>query len=664
MMNVPAPQLQVFLQFVSGPLAGQTRQISKQDTRIGSDPGLNDIVILDTAIQPQHARFLWNDGRIEIEAHSPQSIMTVNRLPVDRAEIHNGDEISLGWAGIKFRLIVNSEAQRVRPATDLKYTETTRYLCAAANLDEKFRKFVTRHIIREEHRAVGESYGVDVVPVVKCSLAAGQRAFTRDLVLLGLLLIGLVVVIQNILSFTSGGPFSSVYTPYSLTGGPDLAPLVIRGVILLIIILIVLVALVVFPSSRRIPLVPLALLVAILLFFPLIGLLFLLAWTVVGIELGISYYGSYAKQLTKGNFRPDHIVYPISPSLEQKLRAIFHTQDGNVVVYSGFSPFAGAGFYAGGWSFAVDATKGKQELGATRAPVPFKVSEMYDCVADVIKGLGLSNVSLEDKLYVNGQEIRNDRRFLDHPFARPNTQVAPSLMKEFMESPTEDIRYYKCIRVTSWRGELIVSIFLRFSMAGKNLYMEADYLLLPPLKEEYYTIDTIEPALTGRKIWELVAQSFYAFFPDWLFSPVRVLSWALRDWLTAREHKNVERLIRDNPAFDYGTSTSLRQFASSSEYRRYFQRLDKEMYVKIIERQILESIVNFLDARNIDTTDLKERQETILNNGVIVTGGAFTAENIAVGERARAVFTSVNGSAKGATGTSPQQTSKQQTSKS
>jgi hypothetical protein len=88
----------------------------------------------------------------------------------------------------------------------------------------------------------------------------------------------------------------------------------------------------------------------------------------------------------------------------------------------------------------------------------------------------------------------------------------------------------------------------------------------------------------------------------------------------------------------------LREVASTEEYRRYFQYLDKEMYVKIIERQFLESIVEFLDVRNIDTSDLKRRQETILNNGVIVSGGAFTAGNLAVGAQAKASTSTFGGS--------------------
>jgi hypothetical protein len=60
------------------------------------------------------------------------------------------------------------------------------------------------------------------------------------------------------------------------------------------------------------------------------------------------------------------------------------------------------------------------------------------------------------------------------------------------------------------------------------------------------------------------------------------------------------------------------------------------MYVKLTEQQLFEAIISFLDARNIDTSDLKERQTTVMNNGVIVSGGQINAQSMAVGTGARA----------------------------
>ena len=64
---------------------------------------------------------------------------------------------------------------------------------------------------------------------------------------------------------------------------------------------------------------------------------------------------------------------------------------------------------------------------------------------------------------------------------------------------------------------------------------------------------------------------------------------------------------------------------------------DKELYAKVVEKRLLQAITTFLEAKGVDTSELVERQTTILNQGVYVTGGGtVTAESIAAGTGARA----------------------------
>ena len=72
-----------------------------------------------------------------------------------------------------------------RPAT-----EATRYLCAAAYLEQKFADRVVERVLRERHRAVAPSYGVDLHAVVRHCIAARRRKFVRALVLSIVLLVG------------------------------------------------------------------------------------------------------------------------------------------------------------------------------------------------------------------------------------------------------------------------------------------------------------------------------------------------------------------------------------------------------------------------------------------------------------------------------------------
>jgi hypothetical protein len=59
--------------------------------------------------------------------------------------------------------------------------------------------------------------------------------------------------------------------------------------------------------------------------------------------------------------------------------------------------------------------------------------------------------------------------------------------------------------------------------------------------------------------------------------------------------------------------------------------------VKIVQDSVFESMVDFLDEHGIDTSRLVERQTTIQNNGVFVSGSAtVNATNIAAGKKAEA----------------------------
>src|SRR5207253_3345613 len=59
----------------------------------------------------------------------------------------------------------------------------------------------------------------------------------------------------------------------------------------------------------------------------------------------------------------------------------------NLIVYSGFSPFVGAGTVIGGWSFAVATDKAKDTFGTASAVTPFRMRQIYAAVAQAIQRL-------------------------------------------------------------------------------------------------------------------------------------------------------------------------------------------------------------------------------------------------------------------------------------
>jgi hypothetical protein len=371
----------------------------------------------------------------------------------------------------------------------------------------------------------------------------------------------------------------------------------------------------------------------LLFLFLVFPILLVAAWATVIWE-AIAQRNLLARQLTRGNFAPAQGADG-DAQYRRTLIDLAAAQEGNVVVYSGYAPFVGAGFDVGGWSFAINVDKPKEEVGQARNPAAFEIQELYDDLSRRISSLGIESLTLDDRLYVNGKEIRYDTTFLPNPLERPVSKVRDDVVALFVDHPTESVRHYKRIVTTSWNGELVLSIFLRFTRTGKSLFAEASYFLLTPLKPSHHLVDSLGPVQSPRQYLEVAGQTLLPTFVHWIVAPFHVYDLFLRSLRRWQQEKATRRLIMENPAFDYGAKDSVREAGAALGYTQYFQRLDEQMYLKVVERNLLDAIIDFLDVRNIDTSDLRERQTTILNSGVIVSGGSVQANNLAVGAGSR-----------------------------
>jgi hypothetical protein len=551
------------------------------------------------------------------------------------------------------------QPQASMPVMSSKATDTTRYLCAAGHLDEGFQDYVMRHVIYEERRALGESYGVDMLAVVSWCKSGLHRINIRDGILTAILVLcGLTYfVVINLIVMSFSRATSSISSSYgsspSASPGFSLGSLIAAQFVSVIVIVLALIVLIIWLNvekwiKRRWPnshpgFLSLPALLIVFWFFGFIPML--LIWLTIFIELLLRYYGAPVRHLFKNTFNVQARPVPLDSNLERKLQESFITGQRNVVVYSRFKPFAGAGTYKDGWSFVIDTNKGAYDTSnlissaERQEPLPFTVSSLYDAVEKDVWALGINNVlEIEGKLYVHGQYLPEKPQFFNAASIRPVTGVDPRLVEHYKEHPSEDVRYYQCLRFNFWRGEMIFTAFLRFVQRGKELFTEINYVLLPPMRREYYWVDEREITPTISKIWQLYKRSFDAPLQLWLGAPLRLF----RGYFYAAQQRKLARVALNNPAFDYGAPTSLRQEASDDKYHLFFQKLDEEMYLKTIEKQILETVFNFLKAHQIDTDEFSQRQQTILNSGVIVSGQAVNISGgaFAAGTGAHATSTS------------------------
>jgi hypothetical protein len=453
-------------------------------------------------------------------------------------------------------------------------TEATRHLCVAMHLDRDLARKAMRQVIGDESRGIAPSLGIDFGLVVRHALLARHRQQVRDWLLAGMAVLALV----ELFSLFTGSGESALFLLVTL----------------------------------------------------------LLAWAVVAVEQLVIRYRVLAGQLSKQAFGRRRPVQ-LSDAEEHRVAVLVELERGNVTPYADFFPFVGSGVALGGWSFAVSVLKGATSpTGEKLTPLPIDVEELYEQVRTDVDRLTIEGLQMEDRLYVDGEELAFDPRFTDPgPPARLRTEIDPNGLHRLIQAPERVNRVYRCIRIYGWDGEYVMSIYLNFARTGQGFFAEARYFLLSPVKPELVKLARTTPALT---VGEVLRTVFGAAWPA-MKHLVGALRRAWSDVLALCRRPSELNTDPDRPSWiNYGAATSLRELAQSNLYRRYFQRLDRDMTNKIVERQLLDSIATFLRERQIDTSDVEQRQTAILNYGLIMSGGNLSASSVAVGTGAQSLI--------------------------
>jgi hypothetical protein len=452
--------------------------------------------------------------------------------------------------------------------------DATRYLCAAVQLDPALNDSALRGILHEERRAVASSPGVDLVTVLKYGLAARQRHLLRDGIL-GFILFLFVIM------FLSSPP------------------------------------------------------VAIELLVPL-GFF---AWLTVFAESMVAHYGVVAAQLSRDCFDPAKAPPPVNPHDRQRLADIGARDRGNVTVFAGYSPFVGYGRTAEQWSFTLNVAKAAED----QKVVPFTVQELHDFVAADVSRLALPGVVVEDRMFINGQDLLHgfepevQRAVLPDELAAPVSRVDDGVFDRLQDDPQSRARPYLVVRIGGWSGQLVVTMFLRFALLPQKdmLFVEANYSLLPPMRQEFLAVDRLLARPTWRQVSRLLSASLAKTLPSLFGGFFRTVAVPLAALGRPGKLRREAREITEDRTFNYGALQSLREQAADTRYHRYFQQLDREMYGKLAERRVMDALTGFLDDHGVDTSELVERTTMIMNNGIYITGeGRVDAKSLAVGSNA------------------------------
>ncbi|MBL1103568.1 hypothetical protein JK361_02940 [Streptomyces sp. 5-8] len=376
--------------------------------------------------------------------------------------------------------------------------------------------------------------------------------------------------------------------------------------------------------QRRQDVLMVLLLLAILITMPftfglslVLGLL--VGWVIVATEILSVQYRIVSRQLKRENFDPRRAPRPAKATDAARLEAIELRDRGNVVVSSRFEPFVGHGLTYRTWSFALNT--GRPETG--KQVVPFTVHELYAHVSARVAALRLPGMDIGDVLLVNGADLllgiddRTRAEVLRNLAGPPGAQVSDALLRDLRKDSSGRARPYLAIRVTGWSGELVSTLFLRCALLSDNdtAFIEGSNCLLTPVPERYRTVDRQLDSPTFRQWCGLITEAAVCTPVQLVCAPFAILGDLCGTLGRHRAQRRQDRAIRLR-SFNYGAEFSLREEASDWTFHRYFQSLDRELYVKTIEHRVLDALVQFLEDHNIDTSDLIQRQTSIYNSGL------------------------------------------------
>jgi hypothetical protein len=451
--------------------------------------------------------------------------------------------------------------------------EPSRLVCAAVQLNAALRRGVLRTLLRDRHRAVLESPDVDVGRVLDVAERAHATDARRDGLLAGVVLTAGVIWLGIFLLRFDAVP--------ALSGRPN----------------------------------------GVLWAAYLVGYVIVLAHA-------LARRAQARRAFSRGRFAA---AAPVSADA----REAAGRASTNLVVYSGFNPFVGMGYPVSGWSFAISVDRKAEGLDA-RELERFTAEELEEAIADSLRRTSIAGLVLDEQYFVQGRDLAGlDPRLMPDPREGPARSLDPDLAGDLTAAHQERIRRYLRVRLRSADGDAVLSLYVRCRLSGNSLFVEASYWILPPVAEGFREVDRLQTYET--------LGSFLRLFGREAIATPRLMIWAVPATVACLLgpirhglHRWIEnRRMRVDPLFDHGALTSVRMLATTNEYRRYFQKMDGEMNLKVLERQVLDAIVSFLDDRGVDTSDLRERRTTIMNEGLIVTGGTLTAGAVSAGRGAR-----------------------------
>jgi hypothetical protein len=178
----------------------------------------------------------------------------------------------------------------------------------------------------------------------------------------------------------------------------------------------------------------------------------------------------------------------------------------------------------------------------------------------------------------------------------------------------------------------VTSIFVAFDVRGNTLYSEFYPHVMPPVQASFHLVDRLPQRLRAGMLLRMaidiplgLPRKGYqaargAVRRGW--AKVRGLGRTAIDFVGLVDGSDFRLGRYSIDLVDTGARTSLRELAASAGYHHFFQQSDRDKYVQVVQRRLLEVVRDFLIEHNIDVYDHDARGTTILDKSTRNYGDA------------------------------------------
>jgi hypothetical protein len=329
-----------------------------------------------------------------------------------------------------------------------------------------------------------------------------------------------------------------------------------------------------------------------------------------------------------------------SPQVEERIAVVAAAQQGNMTVYGGENPFIGTGNRLPGedWSIAIELDRAADSARPARTSyVPIDPVELHQVIrARLLKvkddqlpeNERISALTVHDAIVGDGH-CRWDSPVLDQARAISCSRASQEAIDALIRHPAAGLRYHLrvCVNdegqpvwarrrevIGSTDQEVAVSAFVYVAVEGRMFYLEFVPTILPPIRQEYHLVDRLPQVSSSEFMVKVILHAARTSFGDIVRAPFRIIGTAGRMISGWWSYQSEIRSASYSVFADIGARISVRELGGLAAPRTYIQILDMFKYTKIVQRLVLDTVLDFLREKGVDTSVYQRAANAIINN--------------------------------------------------